>query len=571
LYSSTTPNAGLLMCFVVASLFVSYFLLVSLRFLNISRFSLQPSDPSQSKVIDYIKRYNAFHPQLTRPPDLALEEQVKSQDLSAADLFLVCFCAGLRDAYCSGTGNQLNNTLELNFHRDLKSQKDATKSEDLPKYLPDVPLNFKQYCDQMKPLPDSISCGPSRFLKGFVDTFLKPDSSDKPETRLHKERAFARMCSLLIFVFKDANHTLTNDEKSMLQIRQNALLVPLCFLPCVSVVCHKMLYPDNNKNQKFPSQILTHTEQSDSRRARPYHSLLGYVAVTPPMPGVQRNRDSEESETDREMFCDGLWKKFLPMVTDDNHFPSQFGQFTKMSLSDGRSFKLSDCSEGRYVSLLSHYVHMFLEAVRADYPNRKNMYSVHLDNLVSTIWAATMFPWLITQKVPAPSYQNTSDLANVPFRRDFENLRCQAVPYLYDDSNPKKAPNNQLDAFDDAERCSLSISDEIYDSCAKQMSKLINYVQAQAAKPKCQSEFSLYAILLLVSFFGLPWIHNSTLLYLCMAILTVLSAHVSVVFYYVWHLRSLPHSRSLSQMTRESTEAFFLHRWATVRKLCARL
>jgi len=87
------------------------------------------------------------------------------------------------------------------------------------------------------------------------------------------------------------------------------------------------------------------------------------------------------------------------------------------------------------------------------------MYSVHFDNLISTIWASTMFPWLITQKAAVPDYQHGFNHPNVPFRRDVANLRCQNVPYLYENSESTKP--NQNDSYDDAEYYALSVADKL--------------------------------------------------------------------------------------------------------------
>ena len=485
--------------------------------------------------------------QLPRPPDLALEE-LKPQDLSAIDLHLVCFSLGLRETYYTG-----NCCLELRYQRDVKLPKPHKSN-------PDPSVDFKQFCDQMKPLPDSISCDPSVYLKPVVDVWLKPDSNDTPELRTLKERAFARLCSLLIFVFKEAKHTSLSDEK--INVQQNALLVPLCFLPFVSIVCHKILPWDCGNNQK----ILSHTNQLDTRQEwRPVHSLVGYVPVIPSLSQVQPSKDSEETEPDPE----SLWKKFLPQVTDDNCFPSQFHHFTKISPSDGRSVKLNESSEGRYVSLLSHYVHVLLDAVRADYTTKHTMYSIHLDNLVSTIWSATMFPWVITQKPAVPSYQNTDVHANVPFRRDFDKLHCMNKQYLYDEyknyDDPDSLFSSQVDNFNDEERFALPLISELCEFFMNLKSDLSLKFQAQAAKPTCPSNCSKFGIVLLVLFFLLPWAQNNFIFYFMTIVLVVLSALLSVFVYFMWRMRLAPQANSFSQLTRESTEAFFLHRWATVR------
>lgn len=529
--------------------------------LIVIRFSLNPSDPSQSKVIDYIKKYNGVNSQLTRPPDLALEEP-KPQDLSAMDLYLVCFTLGMREAYCTG-----NCSLELKYQMDLKPPKPLNQKSDQNVPIPSpihLSIDFKQFCDQMKPLPDSISCDPSLFLKPFVDGCLKPDSKDSLEIRTFKERAFARLCSLLIFVFKEAKHASlhTSSSNEKINVQQNALLVPLCFLPLVSIVCHKILPWDvDGSNQK----ILSHTAQLDTRKFRPAHSLVGYVPVIPSLSQGQPSKDSEETESDVE----SLWKKFLPQVTDDNCFPSQFLHFTKISLSDGRSVKLNESSEGRYVSLLSHYVHLLLDAVRADYATKHQMYSIHLDNLVCTVWSATMFPWIISQNPAVPSYKDTDVHANVPFRRDFDRLRCTDKLYLYDEhklyDDTDSLFGSQVDNFDDEERFALPLISEFGEFFMNLMADLSLFFQAQASKPTCPSNCSKFGIVLLVLFFLLPWAQNNFIFYFLSVVLVVLSALLSVIVYFMWRMRSVPRANSFSQLTRESTQAFFLHRWATVR------
>ncbi len=466
--------------------------------------------------------------------------------MSAMDLFLVSFCSGLREAYCLEGGC----CLDLRFQKDFKNS-DAESN-------PDAKLDFAAYCQEKKPLPDSISCAPSCYLKSLIDNYLKPNSGDGAEKRSYKERSFARLCSLLIWVFKDAKHTSANDM-GIIRIRQNALLVPLCFLPFVSVVCHKILNLDFNKNRKFP--CLTDQCDNDYRKTRPRHSLMGYSAVIPKRSSAKAKKDVEETDINHA----DLWKRFLPSVTaDDNSFPSQFFQFTKMSASDAKHLKVhNDCCEGRYISILSHYVHLLLEAVRSDYPNKKNMYSVHFDNLVSTIWASTMFPWMITQKPAEPEVYQT----NVPFRRDFEKLRCQIVPYLYDDINPK-APSGRSDAYDDAERFALSFVEEIQAFIKKQILNVSSKCQAQAAERNCYVRCSQKAIVLLMLLFSLPWVqfHTGILaLSFLLAACAFLLVHILLVAYFIWQNISSPQTNTFSEMIRESTEAFFLHRWATVR------
>jgi hypothetical protein len=510
-----------------------------------SRFSFQHSDPVQNSVIENIKRYNTCNSQLTRPPESTLEEHLKPQDMSAIDMFLVSFCSGLREAYCLEGGC----CLDLKFQKDFRALDSDSQ--------PEAKLDFAAHCKQKKPLPDSISCDPSYYLKSLIDNFLKPNSADAAEKRSYKERAFARLCSLLIWVFKDAKHT-SADDSGIIRIRQNALLVPLCFLPLVSVVCHKMLNLDVNKNRKFP--CLTDQNGSDNRKTRPRHSLMGYSAVTPKISSSNPNNDMGEFDTSHA----DLWKKFLPSaVADDNCFPSQFFHFTKMSQADAKYWKEhNDYGEGRYISLLSHYVHLLLEAVRADYPNKKNMYSIHFDNLISTIWASTMFPWMITQKPAEPEV----DQRNIPFRRDFEKLHCQIVPYLYDDMNPK-APCKQM-PFDDPERFSLSFTDEIQTFIKKQILIVLRKCQAQASERKCYARCSQKTIGLLILLFSLPWIqfHMGNIALCCfLAAGAYLLADILLVAYFLWQNLSAPQTYTFSQMIRQSTDAFFLHRWATVR------
>jgi hypothetical protein len=516
------------------------------------RFSLQDRDPLQKDAIANIGWYNAFNSQLTRPPDLGLEEHIKPQDISAMDLFLLCFCSGLKEAYCLDGGCNL----VLKFQKDTKSGS-----------TPDVQFDFAAHFSQKKPLPDSISCDPSLYLKPFIDNFLKPDVSDSTEVRSYKERAFARLCSLLIWVFKNAKHA-TADDSGVLSIRQNALLVPLCFLPFVSVVCHKMLSIDARSSRNFP--CLTDQSDSDNRKppyTRPRHSLMGYSAVVPKRPDAKVQKDADESDS---ILDTDVWKRFLPSVTsDDSSFPPQFFHFTKMSPANAKYWRQhNDYPEGRYISILSHYVHLLLEAVRADYPNKKNMYSVHFDNLICTIWASTMFPWMITQKRAEPEIGRM----NTPFRRDFEKIRCQTVPYLYDDLNPKnpwdpKNSSNQIETYDYPERFSLSFGDEIYEFFKKQILNISFECETQAAKRNCGAQCSRLVILLLMLFFTLPWMgrFGSAAFYCILAICALLSAYILIVAYFLWQNSSRPQANTFSHMIRESTDAFFLHRWATVR------
>ncbi len=243
------------------------------------------------------------------------------------DLFLVCFCTGLREAYhCVDVDNC--NSLQLSVQKFFKLP--PTKDEPKRGELRFVPFDYKQYCDKMMPLPDAISCAATVYLKQLCDNMLKPDSNDEVEKRIFKERSFARLCSLLVFLFKVANSSSKDDDT--LQIRQNALLAPLCFLPLVSVVCHKILNAEHNKNQKF----LCHTDQSDTRVSRPFHSLVGYIASIPSRSQANPSKDGDDSETDRE----NLWNRFLPSVTD----PNQLQLFSKLPPADKRL----DCAEGRY-------------------------------------------------------------------------------------------------------------------------------------------------------------------------------------------------------------------------------
>ncbi len=482
--------------------------------------------------------------------------------MSAIDLFLISFCSGLREAYCSDGGC----CLDLLYQKDFKPTSDLEREN--PRYEADQKLNFEEYCNKMRPLPDSISCYPSQYLKSLVDQKLKPATGDSLEKRAFKERTLSRLYSLLLWVFKDAKHTSTSADggKDIMIIRRNALLVPLCFLPFVSVVCHKIL---NVKADPANSKLPCHTDQRDDRRVRPVHSLMGYAPVIPKRPQVTPNKDAEESDNSDV----GLWKKFLPILADDNCFPSQYFHFTKMSQSDGKNWKRDDHAEGRYVSLLSHYVHLLLEAVMVDYPNKKKMYSVHLDNQVCNLWASTMFPWLITQQTPVPEYLHTFDAPISPFRRNFEDIRCQKVPYLYDDSdlpNPA-APINQSDAHDEAERFALPLLDGIYEHVQKLVLRCSFKCRAHAAKPGCQAECSLWAILLLVAFFVnlffvRPYIGDlAVVLFFLMG---GFACYLSFVVYILWCTMSAPQCHTFSEMTRESTDAFFLHRWATVRVYC---
>jgi hypothetical protein len=508
------------------------------------------NDPLQATAIGNINNYNVFNSQLTRPPELGLEEQINTQDISAMDLFLMCFCSGLREAYCLENGCPLV----------LKFQKDTPSGSTI-----DVQFDFAAHYSQKKPLPDSISCDPSLYLKPFIDMFLKPVSNDNLELRSYKERAFARLCSLLIWVFKNAKHT-TADDSGILSIRQNAMLVPLCFLPFVSVVCHKMLSIDAQSGRIFPCL----TDQSDNRKAphtRPRHSLMGYSAVIPKRPDAKVKKDADDSDG---ILDTDIWKRFLPSVaSDDSSFPPQFFQFTKMSPANAKYWRQhNDYPEGRYISILSHYVHLLLEAVKTDYPNKKSMYSVHFDNLICTIWASTMFPWMITQKPAVPEI----DQMNTPFRRDFEKIRCQTVPYLYDDLNPKnpwdpKNSSNQIETYDYPERFSLSFGEEICEFFKKQLLNISFQCQTQAAKRNCRAQCSRLVILLLMLFFTLPWMgrFGSAAFYCILAICALLSAYILIVVYFLWQNSSAPQANTFSQMIRESTDAFFLHRWATVR------
>ena len=550
-------------CFLTSSLFVWHVQSTSFYLSNFISFSLQPTDSLQNAVIENIKRFNTFNSQLSRPPDLAIEDYIKPLELSATDLFLVSFCSGLREAYCSGAGC----CLDLLYQKDFKP---ITDLED-PRYEIKT-LNFEEYCKKKRPLPDSLSSYPSQYLKVLVDQKLKPATGDSLEKRAYKERTLSRLYSLLLWIFKDAKHTSTSTDggREITIIRQNALLVPLCFLPFVSVVCHKMMNVKATPaaNPKLPC----HTDQQDARQVRPPHSLMGYVAVTPKRVQVVHNKEAVEPDHSDV----GLWKKFLPNVADDNCFPSQFFYFTKMSQSDGKNWKRDDYAEGRYVSLLSHYVHLLLEAVMSDYSNKKNMYSVHLDNLVCNLWASTMFPWLITQQTPVPEYLQTFDAPMSPFRRKFEDIRSQKVPYLYDDSddvNPR-APINQSDAYDEAERFALPFLDGIYEYVQKLVLYCSVKCRAHAAKPGCHAECSLWAILLLVAFFVnlffvLPYIGDLAVFLFC--VIALFACYLSLVVYMLTCTMSAPRCHSFSEMTRESTDAFFLHRWATVRAYCIRL
>jgi len=516
-----------------------------------NRFSLQGNDRLQNTINTNLQRYNSWNSQLTPPPfeaGLVLED-IKAQDMSAMDLFILCFCSGLREAYCMENGC----VLEMNFHVELEPKTDKLNPE-IPK-TKDLPLVYEEFLKQKKPLPDSVSCEPSAYLKTLIDNHLKPDSSDSPERRVYKERAFARLCSLLIWVFKDAKHN--PDEKKPWIIRQNALLVPLCFLPFVSVVCHKILnYHAPNQNKAFPCL----TDQNDNRKSRPKHSLIGYIAVIPQRPSDKPNKDIEQ-ESVSSHDDPSIWQRFLPRGADDNSF---FFHFTKMS--QDRSWKVhSDLPEGRYVSLLSHYVHLLLEEAKNGYPKKKSMYSVHFDNLITTIWASTMFPWLITQKSAVPDYQRGNDDPNVPFRRDFANLRCQNVPYLYDASESSK-PIQKV-SYDDAECFALSFREKILDLLNKFQLKFSAYCQAAAAKMS-HADISLRAILLLVTFFSLPWTHyyaGEVAFYIALAVTAIFSGFYLLVAYFLWRNISAPEASTFADMVHSSTSAFFLHRWATVR------
>ena len=542
-----TKNAGMRMCFLTALISASHPSFVSPSHSISSRFSLEGSDKLQGAVNSNMHRYNSCNSQLAPPPfetGLVLED-IKAQDMSAIDLFLLCFCSGLREAYCMENGC----TLDLKFQVEFKADKNNPEK----KNHDTKDLEYEEFEKQKKPLPDSIECEPSAYLKILIDNHLKPDSSDSPERRVYKERAFARLCSLLLWVFKDARH---NPGDKPWIIRQNALLVPICFLPFVSVVCHKLLnYYSPNQNKAFPCL----TDQNDTRKTRPKHSLIGYVAVIPKRPSTKPQKDIEE-EAESRHDDSNIWQRFLPRGADDN----SFFHFTKMS--QDRSWKLhSDLPEGRYVSLLSHYVHLLLEEARNGYPKKKSMYSVHFDNLISTIWASTMFPWLITQKAAVPDYQHGFNHPNVPFRRDVANLRCQNVPYLYENSESTKP--NQNDSYDDAEYYALSVADKLSELLNSFQLNFSAYCLAAAAK-MTHADISLRAILILVTFFPLPWIHyyaGEIAFYITLAISTIFLGFHLLVAYFFWRNISTPQANTFAEMVHDSTDNFFLHRWATVR------
>jgi hypothetical protein len=412
-------------------------------------------------------------------------------------------------------------------------------------------------------------------LKVLIDNHLKPETRDSVESKAYKERALSRLCSLLLWVFKESRHSSSkDDERSSENIRRNALLVPLCFLPLVSVVCHKILHIDKDKSLL---SFLCFTKQHDKRIARPRHSLLGYVADTPSRSQLAAPVDSSEDPDSIQDNPALLWKRFLPNF-EKGHHPSPVFCFTKMLPSDGNWKQHSDCPHGRYVSILSHYVHLLLDAVRADYPNKKNMYSLHLDNLVTTLWASCMFPWLATQNAAVPD-NGMLNLKNIPFRRDFEQLHCldiadnQITRYLHDphDESSSKSSSISGDAYDYAERFSLAFVDEFYELIKRCLHHFLVFCQAKAADPTCPAICSLLAVALLVGVFCWPWLLFSAgpfVSYCLASALLFLSGLLSLfVYFFLWRKAAASQSQTFSEMIRESSDAFFLHRWATVRPL----